>query len=142
MAIKELNEKQLKAIELLIKGETTVDIAKKVSISRQSLNTWRSDPVFKAELDKQVQALKSKVDKKLLISLEPLLDRLINIALKSNSDKTSLDAIIYAINRIVGTPTNKTQDVSGEDNKEPISNIDDMLNEIDNSKVVELPKAK
>lgn len=132
MAIRELNEKQLKAIELLIKGETTVDVAKKVGISRQSLNTWRNDPVFKAEVDRQVQSLKSRVDEKLLLSLEPLLDRLIDIALKSNSDKTSLDAIIYGINRIVGTPTSKTQDVTNDPtDKNKDIDIDKMIEEMD-----------
>jgi len=40
------------------------------------------------------------------------MDKLMDIALKSDSEKTSLDAIIYSVNRVIGTPTNKIQDVS------------------------------
>lgn len=130
MAFKELNERQLKAIELLIKGETVTNTAKKVGVSRNSLNTWRNDELFRDEMHKQVQALKSKVDERLLMNLEPLLDRLVDIALKSDSDKTSLDAIIYAINRVCGTPTSKVQETPDGTDKKPFIDIDKMLIQI------------
>lgn len=143
MATKELNEKQLRAIELLIKGESINDIAATLGVSRQSVSTWKNkDETFKAELDKSIQELKSSVDNKLLMSVEPLTDRLVKIALKSSSDKTSLDAIIYAINRLCGTPTNKTQDVTDTTGKNTDVNIEDMLNEIKEDNVITLPKDK
>lgn len=60
-----------------------------------------------------------------------MMDKLIKIALKSSSDKTSLDAIIYALNRVLGTPTNKTQEVNDGSNKNsaPV-NIEEMLCQI------------
>lgn len=92
-------------------------------------------------MDRLVAELKSGVEKKILTNINPMLDKLMDIALKSDSDKTSLDAIIYAINRLCGTPTNKTQDVSNESSKIEVVDIDDMLNEIDSNKIIELPKA-
>ena len=142
MKEKTLTEKQLKAIDLLIKGETISDVAKIVGVSRQSVSFWKnSDEAFKAELNKCVQDLKSQVNARILDNMTPLMDKLIKIALKSNSDKTSLDAIIYALNRVCGTPTNKTQDVTEDQDKDnKNTNIEDMLKALnENEKVIKLP---
>ncbi|WP_035293800.1 helix-turn-helix domain-containing protein [Clostridium sp. KNHs214] len=140
---KELSQQQLKAIELLLKGTSINDIATITGVSRQTISTWKNkNEVFKAELDKSLQALKSEVNNRILLNIEPLVDKLVRIALKSKSDKTSLDAIIYAINRLCGTPTNKMQDVTDtKDDNNPI-NIDDMLKEIKEDNVIELPNGK
>ena len=131
MANKTLSDKQMKAIDLIIQGESLTDIAKIVGVSRTTVSTWKNqDELFKAELDKSIQALKSGVDTQIVNNINPLMDRLIKIALKSSSDKTSLDAIIYALNRVLGTPTNKTQEVAENDNKKEIIDIDKMLESI------------
>lgn len=39
MSTKELNEKQLKAIQLLIKGESINDVAAIIGVARQSVST-------------------------------------------------------------------------------------------------------
>ena len=128
---KELSQQQLKAIELLLKGTSINDIATITGVSRQTISTWKNkNEVFKAELDKSLQDLKSEVNNKILLNIEPLVDKLVRIALKSKSDKTSLDAIIYAINRLCGTPTNKTQDITTDKDKDKDINIDVLLNEI------------
>ena len=142
MKEKTLTEKQVRAIDLIIKGETLSDVARLVGVSRQTVSFWKnSDEVFKAELEKSIQGLKSQVNARILDNMTPLMDKLIKIALKSSSDKTSLDAIIYALNRVCGTPTNKTQDVTEDqdkDNKD--TNIEDMLKALnDNEKVIKLP---
>ena len=142
MKEKTLTEKQVRAIDLIIKGETLSDVARLVGVSRQTVSFWKnSDEVFKAELEKSIQGLKSQVNARILDNMTPLMDKLIKIALKSNSDKTSLDAIIYALNRVCGTPTNKTQDVTEDQNKDnKDTNIEDMLKALnDNEKVIKLP---
>ncbi|EDT87221.1 carbon monoxide dehydrogenase [Clostridium botulinum] len=128
---KELSQQQLKAIELLLKGTSINDIATITGVSRQTISTWKNkNEVFKAELDKSLQDLKSEVNNKILLNIEPLVDKLVRIALKSKSDKTSLDAIIYAINRLCGTPTNKTQEITGNKDNDKDINIDELLSEI------------
>ncbi|CAI3674331.1 HTH_Tnp_1_2 domain-containing protein [Clostridium neonatale] len=122
MAIKELNEEQLRACELVAKGENNTNIAKLIGKTRKTVIEWKKDDMFKAEVDRQVSLLKSRVDEKIAMNVEPLMDKLMQIALKSDSEKTSLDAIIYAVNRFVGTPTNKTQDIT--ENKDSNSNVD------------------
>lgn len=140
----ELNEKQLKAAELLAKGETKIKTAEMVTVNRKTIDRWLEVDIFKAEVDRQVSLLKSKVNEKISMNIEPLMDKLINIALKSDSEKTSLDAIIYAINRLVGTPTSKVADVTEETKDKEIVSIDDMLEQIDTTEdnVIDLKKVK
>lgn len=127
----ELDERQLKAIELLAIGETISSTANIVGVNRKTISEWKKQDKFKVELDRQVSELKSNVEKKILSNINPMMDKLIKIALKSSSDKTSLDAIIYALNRVLGTPTNKTQEVNDGNNKNsaPV-NIEEMLCQI------------
>ena len=135
MADNVLNEKQIQAIELIAKGETLTDVARIIGVSRTSVSTWRNkNELFKAELDKYVQGLKDGVDKRIMNNINPLVDRAIRIALKGKSDKTSLDAIIYLLNRVLGTPTNKTQDVTDTDKEDNTVDINSLLEEIKEEK--------
>ena len=128
MAIKEFTEKQLKAIELVAKGENNTRVSELVGVNRKTIISWKKDDKFKAEVDKQVTLLKSKVNEKIAMNIEPLMEKLIKIALTSDNEKTSLDAITYAINRFVGTPTSK-QEISTTDNSNNNKevSIEDML---------------
>lgn len=129
---KELDNRQLKAIELLASGETIRVVADSVGVNRKTIYDWLKKENFKAELDRQVKELKSNVEKKLLSNVNPFLDELTKIALYSESDKTRLDAITYCINRLVGTPTKVQQDITGEDTKENNNiDIDSVLEEIE-----------
>lgn len=134
----ELDERQLKAIELLAIGETISNTANIVGVNRKTISEWKKQDKFKVELDRQVTELKSNVEKKILSNINPMMDKLIKIALKSSSDKTSLDAIIYALNRVLGTPTNKTQEVNDGNNKNsaPV-NIEEMLCQINVDNVLD-----
>ena len=135
MADNVLNEKQIQAIELIAKGETLTDVARIIGVSRTSVSTWRNkNELFKAELDKYVQGLKDGVDKRIMNNINPLVDRAIRIALKGKSDKTSLDAIIYLLNRVLGTPTNKTQDITDTDKEDNTVDINSLLEEIKEEK--------
>ncbi|WP_077853777.1 helix-turn-helix domain-containing protein, partial [Clostridium beijerinckii] len=130
--------------ELLVEGESVNDVATAIGVSRQTVSTWKNkDELFKAELDKCRQSLKSEVDGRLLTHVVPLTDKLIKIALKSSSDKTSLDAIIYAINRLCGTPTNKIQDVSNDKDNNVELDIDQLVSEIkSDNNVIDISQAK
>lgn len=129
---KELDTRQLKAIELLASGETIRVVADSVGVNRKTIYDWLKKENFKAELDRQVKELKSNVEKKLLSNVNPFLDELTKIALYSESDKTRLDAITYCINRLVGTPTKVQQDITEEETKENNNiDIDSVLEEIE-----------
>ena len=130
-----LNEKQMQAIELIAKGETLTDVARIIGASRTSVSTSKNkNELFKAELNKYIQGMKDGVDKRIMNNINPLIDRAIRIALKGKSDKTSLDAIIYLLNRVLGTPTNKTQDVTDTDKEDNTVDINSLLEEIKEEK--------
>ena len=137
-----LNDKQLKAIEFILQGMSLTDIAKHIGVSRQAISKWRNNnEVFKAELNKQRRALESHVNSRLLMNVEPLMDRLIDIALNSKNENTSLTAITYALNRLCGTPTAKiestVEDVTGNE----AVDIKAMLNKLNKDNIT-LPKGK
>lgn len=145
MAIKELNEKQLRACELIANGENNTKTAELVGVNRKTIIAWEKDVMFKAEVGRCVSLLKSKVDEKLVMNIEPIMKKLIDIALKSDSEKTSLDACIYAINRLVGTPTNKVADVTDtkdSDNKKDMSSYLAELEGNDDSNVIDIDDIK
>lgn len=143
MAIKEFTEKQLKAIELVAKGENNTRVSELVGVNRKTIISWKKDDKFKAEVDKQVTLLKSKVNEKIAMNIEPLMEKLIKIALTSDNEKTSLDAITYAINRFVGTPTSKQEisTIDNSNNNKEVS-IEDMLQDLEVDNVINLEDKK
>lgn len=126
-----LDDKKLQAIELIIKGEKIADVARIVGVNRKTVYNWLDNKEFKAELDRQTTEQKNQIDNKILIKVEPIINKLLDIALKSSSDKTALDACIYAINRLVGSPTHKTQEVQQEQLQEEI-NLDVVKDKVGN----------
>ena len=137
-----LADKQLKAIELMLQGMSVTDISKYIGVSRQSVSAWKNNnELFKAELHRQRQLLEQHVNSRLLMNVEPLMDKLINIALNSKNENTSLTAITYALNRLCGTPTAKiestVEDVTGNE----AVDIKAMLNKLNKDNIT-LPKGK
>ena len=126
----ECDERQLKAIELLISGESDCETARLIGVNRKTIAEWKKRDYFKAELDRQIAELKSGIEKKILTNVNPMLDKLMKIALKSDSDKTSLDAIIYCINRLIGTPTKVINDTSKDEDKKEVKDINAMLDNL------------
>ena len=130
MAMVELTEAQLKASELLASGESQVNVAKMVNVNPKTIQRWLKEDKFKADMERNVQLLKSRVNDTLLMNIEPIMQKLVKIALKSNSEKTSLDACIYALNRLCGTPTNKIQDITDSTGNNNNVDMEKMLREI------------
>jgi len=128
----ELDDRQFKAIEYLVTGETVSKTADLVGVNRKTIAEWKKQDKFKAELDRQVAELKSSVEKKILLKINPLMDKLMKIALEGESDKTSLDAIIYSVNRVIGTPTSKIQAIVDEKESIPVDLLDKEIDEFDN----------
>jgi DNA-binding CsgD family transcriptional regulator len=93
MAISGLSEAQLKASELLASGESQVKTAKIVNVNPKTIQRWLKDDMFKADVERNVRLLKSKVDENILMNIEPIMKRLINIAL--NSDREDFIRCMY-----------------------------------------------
>ncbi|NFO48692.1 helix-turn-helix domain-containing protein [Clostridium botulinum] len=138
----QLSEKHYKCIELLLKGYKQTEIAKKVPCSRQSINDWMKDEIFKAELDKCRQEIKNASQNKIIGKTDTYLDKIEEIAFNSPSDNVKLNALTFLWETVYGKPTTKIEQSStGNDNKTSVS-ITDMLKQVQKDNVIELPKDK
>tara|TARA_R110002073_G_scaffold97431_1_gene224117 strand:- start:96 stop:455 length:360 start_codon:yes stop_codon:yes gene_type:complete len=54
-----MNEKKKQAILLLAMGKTGVQVAEQLQVTPKTVSTWRSDPEFRAELNKHLLDIKS-----------------------------------------------------------------------------------
>ncbi len=54
-----MNEKQLLAIQLLSTGKTGAQVAEQLQVTPKTISMWRSDPKFKAELNKHLLDIKA-----------------------------------------------------------------------------------
>ena len=132
MAIERLNDKQMRAIELLANGENKQTTAKLVNVNPKTIYAWLKMDVFKDELDRQVIELKKQIETKLAVQVEPLMDNLIKLALTSKDESIKLKATTYALDRLYGKATSKQDiNVTTTDKTAQLENIDDILKEID-----------
>lgn len=128
----QLAEKHFKAIEYIIKGENLSNVAKLTGVSRTALYNWLEEENFKAELNRQRQEIKDSAKERINANIGVYIAQLHEIATTSQSEKARIEANIYLLNRVLGTPTRVQQDIT-EDNKEENNNIDieSVLEEID-----------
>ena len=128
----QLGEKQYRAMELIIQGETISDIAKMLKVSRGTIYNWLDDENFKADLNKQRQEIKNASKERINACIGIYISELHKIATTSQSEKARIEASTYLLNRILGTPTRVQQDITEEETKENNNiDIDSVLEEID-----------
>ena len=133
----QLGEKQYRAMELIIQGETISDIAKMLKVSRGTIYNWLDDENFKADLNKQRQEIKNASKERINACIGIYISELHKIATTSQSEKARIEASTYLLNRVLGTPTRVQQDITEGETKENNNiDIDSVLEEI------ELEKAK
>ena len=124
----QLGEKQYKVMELIIQGETISDIAKMMKVSRGTIYNWLDDENFKADLNKQRQEIKDASKERINANIGIYIGELHKIATTSQSEKARIEASVYLLNRVLGTPTRVQQDITEDANKEDNSiNIDDIV---------------
>lgn len=138
----QLTEKHYKCIELLIKGHKYTEIAEMVPCNRQSIYNWLDDKIFKAELDKCRQEIKTQSNNRILAKIDTYVDKIEQIALNSTSDNVKLNALTFLYETVNGKATTKIEQTNTDSTgTKDIKDIDVMLTEIDNkSNVVDLPK--
>ena len=128
----QLGEKQYRAMELIIQGETISDIAKILKVSRGTIYNWLDDENFKADLNKQRQEIKNASKERINACIGIYISELHKIATTSQSEKARIEASTYLLNRVLGTPTRVQQDITEEETKENNNiDIDSVLQEID-----------
>lgn len=130
-ALTECDERMLKAIEMLLNGCSDSEIARTIGVNRKTIMAWKKKDFFKTEWDRQLTNLKNGIENRIVMNSNPMINKLISIALNSKDDKTSLNAIIYCLNRILGTPTKNIKEEFKEVDKKEEMSIDEMIEELD-----------
>ena len=134
-----LDERQLKACYLLAQGRSKSSIAKEIGVNVKTVTAWTKKEEFNAEVEKCLERQKLSIEETIKRNVEPIMSRMLGIALSSDSDKTSLDACIYLVNRLLGTPTAKTMEVTEESTE--VEDIDAILQDIEEN-VIPLERVK
>ncbi|MGV8025245.1 MAG: helix-turn-helix domain-containing protein [Anaerolineaceae bacterium] len=113
---KKLNKKQELAIELVMKGMTDNQIAERVGVSRQSVNTWRNqDMDFMQELQERRRVLRATHMERLL-QMVGLAMEVVQQALEEGDGQTKLKTAMYVL-KLAGLQdyAEKEQQESGKD---------------------------
>lgn len=135
-----LNTKQKLGAKYIAEGYSKAEVSRLCKVNPKTVYNWLDNGEFNAEVDR----LKAIAEKELVDStrdkMELLFDNLLDLALKSKNDSVKYNATTYLIDRQLGKPTVKTEEVSKASASEEEIDIDDMLKELDN--VIELKDVK
>jgi predicted transcriptional regulator len=138
-----LDERKEQAITYLLAGYTISDTARLLNASRQTIYNWLEDDEFKAELDRRRQEIVKAGNQKIVKDLDLYINKIKLLATKAKSEKVQLDAAIYLLDRIYGTPRSKV-DIDVEKTEETSEKLDkDVLKDIlKDDTILPFPKAK
>ncbi len=140
----QLAEKHYKCIEYLIKGYKYTEIASKLPCSRQAIYDWLKDDIFKAELDKCRQEIKTQAQNKILGKTDTYLEKIEEIAFNSGSDNVKLNALTFLWETVYGkAPTKIEKTIEDKSNKDDdkAKDLDDLLEEIQEDNII-IPRPK
>jgi len=145
-----LDERQIRAIELLVSGEHTITrISELVGVSRQTIYNWLDDDEFKKNLDERMQQIKTSAAKQFDAKLDKAIDLYWELATDPKTDKrTKQIALSYWIDRSLGKPVSRTEmtDNTTKDNKvsdeDILSAIDEARAEDSNDNVIDIDNIK
>lgn len=134
-----LNNKQLKAIDMLMDGVNKTAIADKIKVNRTTLYNWLENEEFKLELDRRKQEISKHALSDLKGSTKDLLKAVEKLAYTAENEGIRLQALNSLLDRTLGKATTK-QEIELSSNKD-VENIDlDTLLDEDNSNVIDLDK--
>lgn len=132
-----LDERQMKAMDLLLSGETITDTAKTVGVERKTIYRWKEREEWSVEWDKRIQKIKTEGNNRITNNLDKYVTELEKIAMTGRSEKNRVDALQYLINRVLGTPTNKLQDISNDKDKDNGVDTEQMDKEFKKFKLID-----
>lgn len=127
-----LTKEQEKAITLYIEGNKITDIAKVVSVSRQTVHSWLNLDEVKAELDKRKQDLANRGNQLILKDITTYIDNIKDLANDCTDNRVKLAANQYLLNRVYGNPTGIFD--TSEDNDNTNVDTTQLANELENFK--------
>ena len=109
-----LSEKQENAIELMLKGMNDSEVAERVGVSRQWVNTWRNQDVLFSRTLKERRRMLREVH---TLQLEELVEEAIEVVrdtLENENGQLRLKAAMYVLKASGLEEYMKSEDLSGE----------------------------
>lgn len=106
---RKLSEQQLLAVETLAMGGRIQDAATVANVDSRTISRWKNNPLFKDELQRQIDENKKNIDERIVKFADTLIMNIFNLANSAASEKVRLDANIYLLNRVAGTPVSKLE---------------------------------
>ena len=134
-----LNNKQLKAIDMLMDGANKTAIADKIKVNRTKLYNWLENEEFKLELDRRKQEISKHALSDLKGDTKQILEAVKKLGYEAESEAVRLSALNSLLDRILGKATAKQEiELSNTDNNADID-LDSLLEDKD-SNVIDLDK--
>jgi len=109
-------QKQL-AIDMLLLGESKINVAKKVGVERNTIYSWVKDPDFKATMDAQRSDLVIQADSYMTSKLKTYVEKLDDIALNGKDKRIQAQVLMYLTDRVLGKATTKVENKSADEEK-------------------------
>ncbi|MHC1683431.1 MAG: helix-turn-helix domain-containing protein [Clostridiaceae bacterium] len=139
MSFEVITKAQDDMITMLIIGENITDIAKKLSVTRNTIYSWMSRDNIKAEMDRRKQELAHQGNRYILKDLLTYIDNVKELANDKSDKRVCLAANQYLINRIYGNPSSMVE-VSNVDTDNSNMSESELEQEINKFKQLKLVK--
>lgn len=122
-----LSEKHYEAMRYMLEGSNISEISKLCNVSRTAIYNWLSDDDFKAELNRQSQEIKTNAVAEITNKVGCYVKIMHEIATTSKNDKERRSACEYMIDKVLGKSTTRVADVTEEEDKNSVEDIDAMI---------------
>lgn len=136
----ELDDRQLKAIELLATGKTVSNTATLVGVNRKTIATWKQQEKFKAELDSRVAEFKKIGRTKIIQQVPKCIDNVIELANNCTDSRVKFNANKYIIDQGLGSPSAINKEEINTADGEEGTDQNTLKNEIDEIKNIRVVK--
>jgi len=106
--IEKLNEKQEQAINMLLYGKTTEEIAKDLKINTNTIYRWKKNKLFRQVLREKQDAVFDDITYKIGSIGEEALNTLYNLMINASNENNKIKASMFIIDKILQIKDNDT----------------------------------
>ena len=126
-----LSVKQKQGAKLLAEGYRKAEVSRMCKVNPKTIYAWLEKEEFQKEIDKHKQKAEKELIDQTRDKMELLFENLLELAIKSKTDSVRYNATTYLIDRQLGKPVAKTENVEVATNKNDDKDIDDLLKDLE-----------
>ena len=119
-----ITEQQSEMIDYLIQGNSKVDTAKLLGVSRQTVHTWSNLPEVMEEKKKRLKEIRENAKSTLAPKVKNCFDKMYDLAMTCKDARVSFQACKYICDQVVGTPTAEKTEEENKDKTIEVSLLD------------------